>query len=69
MALPRQSCADGSETVAMAFPRQRCADDSYGFAAPKLYRRVGTVAMAVRCQSSALSSEQTRRPQLSLALS
>ena len=88
MAVPRQSCADDSETVAMAGPRQSCADSwdssygcaapklcgrfgdcNYGCASPKLCRRIETVAKALRCQSSALLSELTRRPRLRLALS
>ena len=32
----------------------RFEDGSYGFAAPKLCRRIGTVAKALQCQSSAL---------------
>ena len=68
----RYGCVDDSEMVAMALPRQSCADSqdgSYGFAAPKLCGHIGMVAKALRCQSSALSSEQARRPQLRLALS
>ena len=56
MVLLRQSCADGRDG--------RC-----GFAAPKMCRRIGTVAKALRCQTSALSSEQARRSWLRLALS
>ena len=51
------SCADVSETVAVALPCQNGVGVSM------------TVAKAFQCQSSALSSEQARRPRLRLALS
>ena len=44
-----------------------CWDGSYGCAVPKLFGRIETVAKALRCQSSALSSEQARRPRLNAA--
>ena len=72
IALPRQSCADGRDGgYGCAAPKLcgRFGDGSYGFVAPKLCGRIGTVAKALRCQSSALSSEQARRPRLRLALS
>ena len=53
MAISRQSCADDSETVAMAFPRQSCADGSYGCAVPNLCGRPESIAMALQRQSCA----------------
>ena len=56
MAFPHQSCADVSETVAMAFRAKAVRmyrDGSYGFAVPELCGRIETVAMAVPRQSCA----------------
>ena len=72
VALPCQSGADVWMTVAMALPCQSCADGrdgSCGCAAPKLCRRVGTIAKAMPRQSSAQASKQARRPRLRLTLS
>ena len=60
---------DGSYGFAVSKLCERIDDGSYGCAAPKLCERIKTVAKVLQCQSSALSSEQAKRPRLRLALS